>query len=320
MVSVLIKFEIDLCAEETSSFEEAENNIKDKFEVLYDNSIFSENISDKSDAEFVKTSRQVKQNNATLCKLIQDGNEFAKQELCIKNKGLVNKIANKCYRLYGNDLEFDDLVQLGMEGLLKAAERFDLDKENAFSTYAVWWIFQSISRGLLMEGFRIRVPVHMMELIAKVEKKEKQLILEGYDPTEIVAEIQKRLDISREKVMECLKIRRYYLSCESLNFQVGEDEDTEIQDLVVNNDEKSVEDIIIEKDINRMINNSMLTLTDKEQEIIKLRFGLEDDKERTLEEIGHKFDLTRERIRQIEANAFRKLRHPSRSKRYNNFF
>ena len=316
VINVLIKLNIDLVFDEFSNENNEEGN---NFEILYDNSIFSNNKKDELDKVYVLANRQVNQNNSTLCKLIQDGNERAKQDLCIKNKGLVEKIANRCYKIHGNDLDFDDLVQFGLEGLLKAAERFNLDMDNAFSTYAFWWIYQSITRGIENYGFRIRVPVHMMNLISKVEKEERELAIYGYSNNDLIIEIQKRLNITYDKIMECKKIRKCYLSNESLNFQVGEDGDTEIQDLVIE-DTKSIEDAVIENDYKIILSDIMNTLTEREQKVICLRFGLKDGKERTLEEVGKNFDVTRERIRQIEAKALRKLRHPSRSKGYKNYF
>lgn len=313
VIRVLIKYNINLSDDEEQSASEEIGKVK--FEILYDNSVFFNEESYELDKEYLQQNRQVKQSNPTLCKLIQDGHQFAKQELCIKNKGLVHKVANRYYKQYGNDLDYDDLVQIGMEGLIKAAERFDLDRDNAFSTYAMWWIFQYIVRGIQNEGFRIRIPVHMLELIAKIEKCEKNLVLEGCSQDDILIEIQNRLNIPCDKILKCLHIKKCYISSESLNSQIGEDGNTEIQELIPD-DVASVEDIVMMHDLNEEIKKAIITLTDREQKIINLRFGLKDGRERTLEEVGKEFDVTRERIRQIEARVLRKLRHPSRSKRY----
>ncbi|MCI1581429.1 MAG: sigma-70 family RNA polymerase sigma factor [Clostridium beijerinckii] len=309
VINILIKRGIDFSEELEVSNEEKDT----EFKVLYDNLIFENKDSKKSDENSYLSKEKVNQSNRVLCKLIQEGNSVVRQDLCIKNKGLVEKVAHKYYKAFGNDLDFEDLVQVGMEGLLIAAEKYDTYRENEFSTYAMWWIRQFILREIYNKGFRIRIPVHMMELVGKIEKINDDLIYEGYNFNDRLIEIGRRLNISNEKIIQCISIRKYFLSTKSLNTPIGDDEDTELQELIME-EKKSVEDIVVEKDIFRRLRKQIESLTPREEKIISLRYGLDDGRDRTLEEVGKEFNLTRERIRQIESKVLKKMRHTIKSR------
>ena len=242
-----------------------------------------------------------------LAEQITLGNKAAKDELIEANLRLVVSIAK---RHVGKGMYFLDLIQEGNLGLIKAVEKFDYQKGYKFSTYATWWIRQAITRAIADQARTIRIPVHMVETIHKVSRKARELLQEfGREPT--TDEIAKALDMTAEKVREIMKIAQDPVSLET---PIGEEEDSHLGDFVEDNDSPAPSDSASYSLLREQLCNILHTLTPREEQVIKLRFGLEDGRPRTLEEVGKKFEITRERIRQIEAKALRKLRHPSRSK------
>lgn len=261
----------------------------------------------------------VKQSNETLCELIRQGNKQAEQDLCIKNKRLVAKYASAYHKLKGNKLEYDDLEQSGMLGLIKAAKKFDIQRGNAFSTYAVYWIQQSINREIADHGFTVRLPVHVMEKIAKVEKIDKRLAMEGIEFSERKKEIAQEMEMSISMVEQCFQLRNEYLSIKSLDVPVGEDEDTTLLELIEASDYMSPEKIVEENELRESLWLMIDDLKDRERAVIIKRFGLENGRPMTLEAVGEEFNVTRERIRQIEAKALKKLGNPVRSKKIKDY-
>ncbi len=242
-----------------------------------------------------------------LAEQITLGNKAAKDELIEANLRLVVSIAK---RHVGKGMYFLDLIQEGNLGLIKAVEKFDYSKGYKFSTYATWWIRQAITRAIADQARTIRIPVHMVETIHKVSRKARELLQEyGREPT--TDEIAKALDMTPEKVREIMKIAQDPVSLET---PIGEEEDSHLGDFVEDNDSPTPSDSASDSLLREQLCTILHTLTPREEQVIKLRFGLEDGRPRTLEEVGKKFEITRERIRQIEAKALRKLRHPSRSK------
>lgn len=270
------------------------------FESLYNKNAFI------NDNYVERTEMNLKQSNETLCRLIQEGDELAKEELCIKNKRLVYKYALSYSKYYKHKLDIQDLVQVGFIGLLKGAENFDFSKGYAFSTYVVWWIKQKISREIMDNGYTIRVPVHLFESINKLRRVEETLINDlKRNPTD--EELAEVMNIEVSKVRELSNLKENILKLSSLDVPVGEEGETPLWELIEDSFVEPTEKLCDQIAIYEIFDNALRQLPPREEKVIRLRFGFDDGIHRTLEEVGQIMGVTRERIRQIEGKALKKL-------------
>lgn len=284
---------------------------------LYDTNIFKDT---PNSTEYLYFETDIKQSNDTLIKLIQEGSRQARQDLCVKNRNLVLKYANAYYHLMGNDLDLEDLEQAGFIGLLTAAERFDFSRDSAFSTYAVIWIKQAISRQVADIGYRVRVPVHMMDKIRTAIQLDKKYDALGFDYNHRIKCIAREMAMPENMIEELFVIKQTFLGSVSIDTPVGEEEETPLSEFLPSDIENDVEGQIFRAALVSELDSVLKTLKPREEKVIRARFGLDDGHPRTLEDLGREFCLTRERIRQIEEKALRKLRHPSRLNKIKDYY
>lgn len=262
--------------------------------------------------EIGKISLLTAEEEVEIAKRMEEGDELAKKELAEANLRLVVSIAK---RYVGRGMSFLDLIQEGNLGLMKAVDKFDYTKGFKFSTYATWWIRQAITRAIADQARTIRIPVHMVETINKLVRVQRQLVQDlGRDP--LPEEIAAEMNLDVERVREIQKIAQEPVSLET---PIGEEEDSHLGDFIPDDEILSPQDAATFTLLKEQLNTVLETLTEREKKVLTLRFGLDDGRARTLEEVGKEFDVTRERIRQIEAKALRKLRHPSRSKKLKDY-
>ena len=312
----LMENNIEIVTDESEVGQEDDATGGDIEEILKDNTIAKELTINDPVRMYLKEIGQIKlltmDEELDLAERIQNGDEQAKNILAEANLRLVVSIAK---RYVGRGMLFLDLIQEGNIGLMKSVEKFDVSKGYKFSTYATWWIRQAITRAIADQARTIRVPVHMVETINKLARIQRQLTLElNREPTE--EELAKKMNVSVEKIREIYKISQEPVSLET---PIGEEDDSHLGDFIKDERNLSPEEYATNEMLKDEIAEVLETLTEREEKVIRLRFGLEDGKSRTLEEVGQLFGVTRERIRQIEAKALRKLRHPSRSRKLKDY-
>ncbi len=265
----------------------------------------------KEERQLTESLEKMNQENTVLCRRIQEGDTSAEEEICEKNRKLVDKYAWSYQKYYGNDLDFEDIENMGLTGLLHAAEKYDPEKGASFSTYATFWIRQSIIRGIMESGFSVRIPVHVFAAVSKASAIDSRLSQEGVDDPDKRREmVAKEMKISEKKAAYYLSLKQDFFTMPSLNNPIGDDGETELGDMVTGDDHLSVEDAVVQSDIYKRLDEIVGTLSEREQFVIKRRFGLDGNKVQTLDEIGKQLGVTRERVRQIETKAIRKLRAP----------
>ncbi|MEG0026175.1 MAG: RNA polymerase sigma factor RpoD [Bacilli bacterium] len=299
------------------SEDETEGGHKTAEKVILDDNVLTKDLTINDPVRmYLKEIGQIKllklDEELELAKRIIDGEQKAKDILAEANLRLVVSIAK---RYVGRGMLFLDLIQEGNIGLIKAVEKFDVSKGYKFSTYATWWIRQAITRAIADQARTIRVPVHMVETINKLARVQRQMTLElNHEPSE--EELAKKMNLSVEKIREIYKISQDPVSLET---PIGEEDDSHLGDFIKDERNMGPEEYATNELLKDEISEVLLTLTEREEKVVRLRFGLEDGKSRTLEEVGQMFGVTRERIRQIEAKALRKLRHPSRSRKLKDY-
>ena len=316
LYNALMENDISVVSESDLDDDGEEDSGGDLEDILKDNNIAKElTINDPVRMylkEIGKISLLSLDEETELSERIANGDEEAKNRLAESNLRLVVSIAK---RYVGRGMLFLDLIQEGNIGLMKAVEKFDANKGYKFSTYATWWIRQAITRAIADQARTIRVPVHMVETINKLSRFQRQLTLElNREPTD--EELAEKMGMSPEKIREVIKIAQDPVSLET---PIGEEDDSHLGDFIPDDDSPAPQDSAAYTLLREQLEEVMSTLTPREAKVLKLRFGLEDGKARTLEEVGKEFQVTRERIRQIEAKALRKLRHPSRSKKLRDY-
>lgn len=274
---------------------------------------------DSSDYKVINSNKALKISNEKLCFLYQEGDEKALDLLISKNERLVYSRVMKYYKMHKHSLSIDDLFQEGCIGIIKASKKFDISLGYKFSTYATNWIDQGIARAIADKGFTIRVPVHMFDTINKYRRVYRELELEDLDDKERLQSLIDNTGLKLGEIEDINNIARNILNISSLNIKIGNGEDTELISFLTSNREKNPMEIVIDSFLGINIENALLVLTNREREIINLRFGLRDNEPRTLEDIGSIYNLTRERIRQIEKAALTKLRLSKESKKLKSF-
>ena len=262
---------------------------------------------------------EITASNAILVKLAQNGDMQALQDLIVKNRGLILKYANRYDKIYNHNLDIEDLEQEGTLGMMKAVEDFDLSKGTQFSTYAVYWIKQYIYSAVCDSGFTIRLPTHIFESLNKINTLDRKFSLQEENFSARIELIANAWGISCERVRELISMRNNYFNVASLDVPAGEESDTELVDFIPDSSTPTPFEMLEKEMLKETLVKVLDTLTDSEKQVLMLRFGLKDGKARTLGEVSKNFKVTRERIRQIEAKALRKLRHPSRSKKLKDF-